>query len=266
MTQPLRALCLIAIAASAAVQPLSAQEDVTRWTGQLSNGDFLEVRGISGDIRAVLASGNAAEVVAEKHGRRSDFHRVHIVVEELRGGVIVCALYGEDRAGDSCDDDHHHDRGDHGRRSINVSVDFEVRLPAGVDFEGAIVSGDILVDDVRSDVRATSVSGDVEVSTSGIAEASTVSGSIDVALGSEDWRDLRYNTVSGDITVHLPAGIGTEVEFESLSGELDSDFDMSLDRSDRRWVGSRVRATIGDGSRSLELKTVSGDARLRRLR
>lgn len=247
--------------------PLLGQDEFS-WDGRVSSGDFLEVEGISGDIRAVLSEDGVARVRALKRGRSGDFDLVQIVVDERRGGVTVCAHYGyEDEVVETCD---HHDD-DHQRRgrrnhSIDVSVDFEVEVPAGVDFDGSMVSGDVRAEGLRSDVRATSVSGDVEVSTTGVARASTVSGHIDVEMGSGDWDDLDYHTVSGDITVYMPAGIGAEVRFESLSGDLDADFEMTMDRSDRRWVGSRVRATIGDGSRRLSFRTVSGDVRLRPLR
>lgn len=65
-----------------------------------------------------------------------------------------------------------------GRRSIDVEVDVEVQLPAGVEFIGSSVTGDVDVEDVRSDVSASSVSGDVFVSTSEVGRGSTVSGDV----------------------------------------------------------------------------------------
>lgn len=255
------------MSAALLASPLVGQDRFT-WDGRISSGDFLEVRGISGDIRAVASSDGTARVTAQKRGRSGDFDMVQIVVDEGRGGITICAHYGyEDQIADHCDHEgHDHDHGRHRNRSINVSVDFEVEVPAGVEFDGAMVSGDVRAEGLRSDVSVSSVSGDVEVSTTGVARANTVSGSIDVEMGSDDWDDLDYHTVSGDITVYMPSDIGAEVRFESLSGDLDADFPITVDRSDRRWVGSRVRGTIGDGSRRLSFKTVSGDVRLRPLR
>ena len=99
-----------------------------------------------------------------------------------------------------------------------------------------------------------------------VAWASTVNGYMDVSMGSMDWEELEFSTVSGDITIRLPAGIDTDVRFSSLSGDFDSDFDLS-DRTEKgRWIGSRVRGTIGDGGRTLRLKTVSGDVAVLRSR
>ena len=143
-----------------------------------------------------------------------------------------------------------------------------VKVPAGVEFHGNVVSGDIHAEGLRSQVRANTVDGDIYVSTTEKAWGNTVSGSIEIAMESTDWSDLEFKTVSGDITLWLPAGIDTDVDFESLSGDIDSDFDITLTgRRSRRWVGANVEGYIGSkGERSLSFNTISGDVRLRRNR
>jgi hypothetical protein len=264
-----RATALAGIAVASVATAAGAQENPFRWSGRMASGQVLDVRGISGDIRAELASGSAAEIVAQKRGRSGDFDQVEIRVVEESDGVTVCAVYRpEEHPGGGCDlDEGDRVRRDRSRRDeIRVSVDYVVKVPAGVDLVGSMVSGDVEARGLRSDVKASTVSGDVFVSTTGTARANTVSGSIDVEMGSLDWRDLSFHTVSGDITLRLPASLAADVEFESLSGDLDTDFDLALQgRSQRRWVGERLRGTIGDGGgRSLSLQTVSGDVRLRK--
>lgn len=235
------------------------------WGASMAPDRTLTVSGISGDVHAVLASGSRAEVVATKRGRDSDFDEVRILVEEDGGGVTVCAVYRW-REGDTCSRHGDRDWDDRGRRSIDVSVDFEVQVPAGVDFDGNTVSGDVDVVDLRSDVRANTVSGDVFVSTTGVARGNTVSGSIEIEMASVAWRDLEFATVSGDITLYLPEGLDADIDFESLSGDFRSDFDVMVRHRSNRFVGSELEGTIGDGGRSLSVHTVSGDVRLRRLR
>lgn len=249
----------------------AAQEAAFTWSGRLTAGQFLEVRGISGSIRARLASGSEARVVAEKHGRSGDFADVEIRAVPGADGVTICAVYyPEDREGDGCDMHDRRDRWNGSRRNhdLRVDVDYVVEVPAGVDLDAAMVTGDVEVENVRSRVTANSVSGDVYVSTTETARAGSVSGSLDVTMGSTDWRDLSFRTVSGDITLTLPANLTTSVDFESLSGDLDSDFDLVVrDRHRHRWVGARLRGSIGDedgGGRSLSLSTVSGDVRIRK--
>ncbi len=256
---PAAVVGVLALAAAAA----AAQGDSFEWQGRIATGDVLEIQGVSADIRAELAEGSVAEVTAVKRGRSRDFDAVDFEVLQDGGGVTVCVIY-RDRRGrwTSCEPGgwDHMDLDD-----IDVSVDFTVRVPAGVEFAGRTISGDVEAEGLRSDVVAKTVSGRVTVSTSGIAEASTVSGSIRASLGRADWDgELRFNTVSGSITVELPPELETEVEFESLSGDFDSDFPITMRSAARRWVGGAIRGTIGAGGRYLELKTVSGDVRLMR--
>ena len=245
---------------------LGAQEPF-EWSGRVAAGGTLQVKGISGSIRTELATNGTARVTAVKRGRQSDFDEVDIRMVQKGEDVVICAVYGSWNDGDDCDSDgDDDDRGWFRRnRSINVSVDYVVSLPAGTRFQAGLVTGDVDITGVRSDVSAGTVTGDIVISTSGVARAHTVSGSVDVTMGSQDWDELDFNTVSGDITLRMPASLDADVEFESLSGELESDFDLNLTQQRRRrWVGERVRATIGDGGRSLSFNTVSGDVRLLR--
>lgn len=241
-----------------------AAQDTFQWSGSVASGGALKIKGISGNVRAETASGSTVEVTGQKRGRSGDFGEVEIRMEQDGRDVIVCAVYYPSERSEGCNSQGSSGERWGGRdRSTNVSVDFVVRVPAGTPLHASMVSGDIVARDLRSDVHASTVSGDVTVSTSGVVKASTVSGNLDIGLGSTGWDDLEYSTVSGDITVRLPAGASTEVEASSLSGDFESDFDVVLrGRTGRRWMGSAVRGTIGEGGRSLALKTVSGDVRV----
>lgn len=251
---------------------LNAQEGTFEWAASMGQHQVLEVKGIVGSIHAVLASGEQAEVVARKRGRRGDFEEVAIEVEEVRDGFIICAVYGSWNHGqgrclpDSRDRDR--DRDWEGRgRDIDVDVEFEVRVPAGVEFQGSVVSGGIEVEELRSLVEVSTVSGDIFVSTSEIVWANSVAGDIEVEMGSLDWEEMDFSTVSGDITLWLPSDFSADLEFNSLTGNLETDFDLSIrNQRQRRWVGTDLEGTIGSGGRELTLHTVSGDVELRRTR
>jgi hypothetical protein len=235
----------------------------------MGSGQILEVRGIVGEIRAIRASGDRAEVFARKRGDEDDFHQVAVEVAQDDQRVIVCALYGSWKHGrDRChpDLDDRDDEERHRKVDMDVEVDFEVRIPAGVDFQGALVSGGIEATGLRSDVWARTVNGRVEVATSGLARASSVSGDIDVEMGGTGRGRMEFNTVSGDITLRLPADFSADVSFSSLSGSFDSDFSMEIHREKKRWVGHQLQATVGEGGRELSLQTVSGNVEILRAR
>ncbi len=249
---------------------LAGQADTFEWDGRMTSGQILEVQGIVGNIRTALASGDRAEVVATKRGESDDFHQVAIEMAEDGDRIVICAVYGSWNHGEGrCHPDHKGGRDDDDERhrdvDMDVSVDYEVRLPAGVEFEANIVAGDIEADGLRSDVKVNTVSGTISVVTTGRAWANSVSGDIEIDMGDFGGGDLDFHTVSGDITLWLPANFRGNVDFSSLSGDLDSEFEMDVkNKNERRWVGSRVEGTIGGGGRDLSINTVSGDVRLKR--
>lgn len=243
---------------------VEAQEETFEWQGAIESGQRLEVRGISGDIVASLASGSTAEVVAVKDGRKRDFDDVEILMFEDRDGIVVCAVYGGRSRRNSCDNNNRDDdRG--GSKNIDVSVDFEVRVPAGVEFIARTVSGDVEAEGLESDVDGSTVSGTVYISTTGVARANTVSGDLDIEMGSLDWDRLRFNTVSGDIRLSVPSDLDSEIEFESLSGDFRTDFDVTVTRSRDKFIGTEFEGRVGSGASELSFHTVSGDVTLRRL-
>jgi hypothetical protein len=251
-------------------RPLLAQ-DGFEWSGRMTRGQILEVKGIVGNITTTLASGDRAEVVAVKRGERDDFRQVAVEMAEDGDRIVICAVYGEWKHGQGrCHPDYRDrdDREDRRHRDVDmdVSVDYEVRLPAGVEFDGALVSGDVRTEGLQSDVSAHTVDGDIQVSTTGRAWANTVSGNMEIRMGDFGQGDLDFNTVSGDITLWLPADFSADVSFSSLSGDLHTDFDMEIQSKKDRWVGSRIKGTIGGGGQEISLHTISGDVEIRRSR
>src|SRR2546425_11490359 len=83
---------LIASALSVGAIATATAQDFN-WHGRLAAGKRLEVKGVNGDVRAVLASGAEAVVSAKKHAHRSDPDEVQIQVVESDEGVTICAVY-----------------------------------------------------------------------------------------------------------------------------------------------------------------------------
>lgn len=260
---------VVALATLSGNTALSGQEDTFQWSRRMASGQVLEIQGISGEIRAVPATGDRAEVVALKRGDRDDFGEVAVEVAEAGERIVICAVYGSWNHGqDRCHPDRPNrgERAPAGRRnrSIDVEVEFEVRVPAGVELVGAMISGEIAADGLQSDVSANTVSGPIRVSTAGRVRANSVSGDLELRMGEAGGEDMNFETVSGDITLWLPSGFNADVAFSSISGDLDTDFDLTIQSRRGRWVGANLRGTIGSGGRQLSLNTISGDVRLRR--
>src|SRR5258705_2139150 len=249
-----------ALLSVAAAVSLQAQD--FNWHGRLAAGKRLEVKGVNGDVRAVLASGAEAVVNARKHSRRSDPDEVEIKVVESDEGITICAVYPTPRRAREENGCEPGDRWHSNTDNNDVSVDFEVQVPAGIEFNGQTVNGEMRAEGLKGDVRASSVNGSVRVSTTGLAEASTVNGSVYAEMGRADWtNDLEISTANGGITLGIPGKLDTEIRANTVNGDIETDWPLTITG---RFSNRRLRGTIGAGGRGLNLGTVNGEIRLKK--
>jgi hypothetical protein len=253
------ALGFLAVAVALAVPSVRGED--FRWSGAVAPGKVLEIKGVNGGIEAGPATGSEAEVTALKSGHRSDPAGVEIKVVEHAGGVTICAVYPNPDEGrpNECRP------GSGGRMSTrdnDVKVEFTVRVPEGVRFVGRTVNGTVEAQGLTADAEVYSVNGGVTVTSSGLARAETVNGSITAAMGRADWSGpLELKTVNGTITVELPAATSARVEASTVNGGIDTDFPLTVTGR----LGPRhVSGTIGSGGRDLTLETVNGGIHIRR--
>jgi hypothetical protein len=247
-----------ALALLAAAMPAVAQD--FRWHGSIPQGQSIEIKGVNGDIRAEASGSNEVEVVAEKHARRDDPGSVQIQVVPHAGGVTICAVYPSQsgRQPNECAP------GSGGRMNVqnnDVTVRFTVKVPAGVDFAGKTVNGQVDADRLNGDVALSTVNGSITFSTTGVARATTVNGSIKGEMGRADWNDrLAMSTVNGGIALTLPASLDADLHAQTVNGDIDTDFPVTIAKTSRR----RVDGTIGAGGRTLSLESVNGSISLKR--
>jgi len=249
------------ILAAAAVLALAARAgagtDEFHWSGKVTAGAAVEIKGVNGGIEATGVPGGAVEVTAVKKGRKSDPAEVKIDVVEHAGGVTICAVYPSSGTPNECKP------GEGGRMNVHdndVSVEFRVKVPAGVRFVGRTVNGGIEASGIAADAEAHTVNGGVNLEAAGTARAETVNGGISAHLGKADWTGtLKLKTVNGGIHVVLPDGVSAEVQASTVNGDIQTDFPLTVTgRISRR----RLQGTIGGGGRLLEMETVNGSIEL----
>ncbi|HEX8558816.1 MAG TPA: DUF4097 family beta strand repeat-containing protein [Pyrinomonadaceae bacterium] len=241
-------------------QTQQKQGDEFRWREPLAAGRVIEVKGVNGGIEALPASGAEVEVIATKRSRRSNPDDVRVEVVRHANGVTICAVYPnvEGREPNTCAP------GAGGRMNVqdnDTTVNFSVRVPAGVRFAGHTVNGKVAAENLAADVEARTVNGGVSVSTTGLARAATVNGSIRVVMGRADWSDeLEFKTVNGGIDLSLPASLSAQVKAKTVNGDISTDFPLTVTGAFSR---RRLNGTVGSGGRGLVLETVNGSVRLR---
>lgn len=250
----------VAATALAIAAPATAQAGDFQWRGAIADGKTIEIRGVNGAVQAGPSDDGSVRVEATKRGRRSNPESVRIEVVEHGDGVTICAVYPTPpnaRRQNEC-------RPGGGQNSVqnnDVRVDFIVRVPAGVRFAGHTVNGNVKAESLRSDVRAATVNGSVEIQTQGFAQATTVNGSITCRLGQNRLvSDVHFETVNGNVVLEMPAGLNAEFRASTVNGRIDSDFPITVTGQISR---RSLRGTIGAGGPELRVSTVNGSVRLR---
>lgn len=234
----------------------SSRTEAFDWAGSVAPGLAIEIKGISGSIEASLATGDRVEVSATKKGRANAPSSVTIEVVEHAGGVTICAVY-PDVPGSSPNECAPGQQGNMSNRDNDVEVTFSVRVPPAVEFIGRTIAGSVTAKGLQSAAGGYTIAGDVELATTGIAEGSTVSGSVSVTLGDpEPWRDLEFAAIDGNVTVRVPQATNARVRAASVNGSVASDFALS-EAAPGTW-----RGTLGSGGAMVSLSAVNGDVQL----
>jgi DUF4097 and DUF4098 domain-containing protein YvlB len=244
-----------------ATYDVAVAQESWSWTGRVDRGNHIEIKGINGDIRAERTSGNEVEVRAELRGKKSDPNTVSMEVVEHDNGVTICAVYP------SKDKDEPNECRPGGRGKMNVKdndvqVEFTIMVPAGVDFIGRNVNGDVEALGLDGNVKVFTVNGGIDVSTTGLAQGSTVNGSITVSMDKADWDGkLDFTTVNGSVTLDMPADLNCDVSVSTVNGHISSDYPLTVEG---RFSPRHLKGTIGSGGRDLVIKTVNGSVNIRR--
>lgn len=288
------ALALTAVHSSlAGAQLVGRNETVYTWRGSIPNGAQFTIRNFNGPIDVRPASGNTAELRAEKRPRGGA--EITDVAFEVRqssnGDVEICSTQNED----SCHGDRRSDNG--WRRQVTVTmtvlVPRGVRLKvatgngavsverAGSDVQASTGNGRVRVVETEGQVRVSTGNGDVEVrnakarvhvstgngdvdvvTVEGPVEVSSGNGNIDVRMSALRARDdMEFSTGSGNVLLTLPANYNGELEASTGNGSISSDFDL---RIRGQLNPRRIRATIGNGGPMLRMSTGNGQFEIRK--
>ena len=121
-------------------------------------------------------------------------------------------------------------------------------------------SGEVSGTDVRSaSLDVDTGSGDIQLARIIVPQLKleTGSGAVTADVSGEVW-SVAVETGSGDITLKVPPTIGAEVDIETSSGDIETDFEVAVTRHARDHMTGR----IGDGRGKIDIETGSGGIKL----
>ena len=229
------------------------------WAG-LPAGRALEIRTVLGTIEAAGSTGDSVRVFAVREGDgRGD---VQVRALDRGNRITVCASHP------SSDADGVIGCGTavptvNGRKQLrsDARVNFRVELPKGMRLIARAVDGGVQLKGLESDVEVSTVNGNVDIQTTGAAEAVTVNGDIEAAIGRLAAQDNAFKTVNGSVTLLLPQELGAMISAASVTGKVNTDLPIQVRESKR----SKLSGTLGAGGPELSVKTVAGDVQLKRV-
>jgi DUF4097 and DUF4098 domain-containing protein YvlB len=202
--------------------PSSASLDVHSVSGSL------KVTGVRGAVRAETVSGNVttADTPNLEHAK------------SVSGDVSLTGAAAE---------------GDLSAGSVSGNITAKGLKARGLDLGS--VSGDVTLTDVACErLTIKSVSGNVEyagaIAGNGRYEINSHSGTVRLVLSNPSGFELTANSFSGSIRSDLPLTIG---------GDSARDRDSNRGRRREGNDSHNMRATFGDGSATLSIRTFSGD-------
>ena len=144
-----------------------------------------------------------------------------------------------------------------------VSGDLTLANIAGDAYLKA-VSGNIEASGVKGSVEVEAVSGDIQllnVSGAQTINAKSVSGNITYTGALNEGGRYEIKTHSGDVRMVVPAGSAFELEANTFSGDIASDFEITV-------VGKmsprEIHGTVGKGGTTVILKSFSGNVDLKK--
>lgn len=253
-------IALLFLAATASFARADYREDFSK-TVPLKAGGMFSLENVNGQVRVSTWKEDKVEIKAVKVAKKDekDLKEVEILVDASEGRVAVKAVWPKFP------------------RNVKVHVDFDVKIPEGVNVEDAdTVNGSVEITGRYGRVAAGTTNGQVSVeNASGELEASTTNGSVKVrkfegrvrarttngnvrleGLSFKDGVDAKTTNGSIHLGIESPESLNAELRARTTNGSISVDFPVTLQnlRQSRRLLEAR----IGQGGPEIALQTTNG--------
>lgn len=248
--------------------------EVFSYASAVPAGKTLYLRDMAGSITVEPAADDTLRVIADMkwRGDSTPPRDVRFTGMTLADGALVCAIFGDGE----CSVENYQSKSDGSGISLRggnlklglggnsqAEVHFRVQVPAGVKLDLVMVDGNVMSAS-SAPVRARGVNGNLTIATSvGPVTVKTVNGDVDARMSSLSGSDsVHVETVNGSAFLFLPETVSASVDIGSTNGTLLTDFPGAAAR-DR--FTKQIVATLGAGVTPVRVRTLNGDAQLRRL-
>ena len=152
---------------------------------------------------------------------------------------------------------------------ITKSANYKIKVPDNFSIEvdnECGHSGDVKVQNIKGEVAIENCQSIEVKNVTGPLVLSTISGNINIAFTTFPTdRPISLASVSGEIDVTVPPKLGLDVELETVSGAIYSDFDFPADdKKMKRIGGNSIKSRLNGGGASMKITNVSGNIYFRK--
>lgn len=250
-------------------------------------GNKLMVYNIQGDVIVEGYDGDVIEIVVVKQieaRRQGDVERgreeLQLVVDESGDRVFVymdAPFIQVKKVGDSIS--YNINRGD---EDYKFQFDITLRVPERAAVNASTINeGTVRLSNLTSpELLASNINGNVELeNVAGTTKANTINGNISATYHQSPKSNSEYKTINGTIEVYYPDNLSADIRFQSLHGDLFTDFEnirrltpeVETDRSNRRSrttyrIGRHSPFRIGDGGPEFRFEVLNGNVYVRRMK
>ncbi|NID09660.1 DUF4097 family beta strand repeat-containing protein [Fibrivirga algicola] len=163
--------------------------------------------------------------------------------------------------------------------SLQKAVNLTIKVPQRFSLKlHTINNGDITVENVTGELEISNINGAIELTNiSGSAVAQTVNGDLKAIFRDVDNKTpMAFSTLNGKVDVTFPASVKANVKLKSDMGDVYSDFDIDVDKSQpkatrsnqsgmyRVTVDDWVYGKINNGGPEVMMKTMQGSIYVRK--
>jgi len=139
----------------------------------------------------------------------------------------------------------------------NISIRVESECQYNTNISISHVKNEIEIETCH-DINLKDVSGPLVLS--------TISGNIEITFGTiNTGKPFSINSVSGEIDITLPSKLAADIEMQTISGAMYSDFDFSQNDTDMKRIGGgQINSKLNGGGTKFSIMTVSSNIYLRK--
>ncbi len=236
------------VMAMPAVPAAQTETETVNETVALPANGTVELKNFSGRIRITAGDGSDVVIKAVRRAERDRLENIKLDISTSGSTVVIDA----NRRNPDWEE----------RNNNVVETEFDIRVPASARLRVNAFSSDLDVSGVTGDQELKTFSGDITVTGArGAIDATSFNGSVEIDLtGAGDRPDLSAETFSGNIEARLADGASGQLEFNTFSGDLESELPLTIRRSSRRQTTADLPG--GSSGSTLRFKTFSGELRI----